>query len=227
MKNCVITIDGPAGSGKSTVAKLLAQKLSYDFLDTGAMYRAVTFAVMDADVDFDDKIAVKQILEQSCFDFRYNRGVLSAFWGDKNITTEIRRTDVTQNVSKIACLDFVRDKLVEMQRAFAKNAGSIVTEGRDQGTVVFPDAMVKFFLTADVAERANRRYQELKAKGCDVDIAEIEKAIEERDKSDMQREIAPLIKADDAVEIDTTGLGIDGVVSRLLEVVADRELTKD
>ncbi len=224
MKNNVITIDGPAGSGKSTVAKILAQRLGFGFLDTGAMYRAVALAAMMAGIDISDRSALKRILDESNFEFSTADGRLRANLNGVDITEQIRNPLVTDNVSKIAPVDFVRDELVKMQRAFAARAGSIVTEGRDQGTVVFPDAKVKFFLTAAVSERARRRFEELKAVGCNVDIKEIEQAIAQRDLNDSQRKIAPLLKADDAIEIDTTGLDIDGVIAKLLEAVKDAGL---
>jgi len=218
LTNCVITIDGPAGSGKSTVAKILAKRLGFGFLDTGAMYRAVTVAAMRAGIDIADKDALRKVLDSSDFDFSTANGTLLVRLNGNDITEQLRDQQVTEGVSKVAPIDFVRDKLVEMQRAFAAATGAIITEGRDQGTVVFPDAKVKFFLTAAVAERAKRRYQELKAKGVDADINEIEKAIAKRDLNDSQRQIAPLRKADDAIEIDTTGLDIEGVVNKLLEI---------
>lgn len=218
MTNCVITIDGPAGSGKSTVAKILAKRLGFGFLDTGAMYRAVTVAAMRAGIDIADKDALRKVLDSSDFDFSTANGTLLVRLNGNDITEQLRDQQVTEGVSKVAPIDFVRDKLVEMQRAFAAATGAIITEGRDQGTVVFPDAKVKFFLTAAVAERAKRRCQELKAKGVDADINEIEKAIAQRDLNDSQRQIAPLRKADDAIEIDTTGLDIEGVVNKLLEI---------
>ncbi len=219
MKNSVITIDGPAGSGKSTAAKILAKRLGFGFLDTGAMYRAAALAAMRAGIDITDRTALKRVLDESDFEFLTDDGALRAVLNGVDVTEQIRDPLVTDNVGKIAPVDFVRDELVKMQREFAAKAGSIVTEGRDQGTVVFPDAKVKFFLTAAVGERARRRFEELKANGCDVDIKEIEDAIALRDLNDSQRKIAPLRKADDAVEIDTTGLDIEGVVAKLLEVV--------
>jgi CMP/dCMP kinase len=222
LKTSVITIDGPAGSGKSTAARLLAKAIGFSFLDTGAMYRAVTFAVMQAGADFSNEESLRDILDQSRFSFEYDGGSLSASLNGRDITAEIRRTDVTDNVSKVASLGFVRDRLVQMQRDFAQKARQVVTEGRDQGTVVFPDAELKFFLTASVQKRAQRRYEELKAKGYEVDIEQIGEAIEERDQSDTQRLIAPLRKADDAIEIDTTEPDIDEMLRKLLEITKER-----
>ncbi len=219
VKNCVITIDGPAGSGKSTVARLLANKLKYSFLDTGAMYRAVAFAVMKSGGNFNSPAAIGNVLKKNKFSFRDTGELLAASINGIDITEYIRQPDVTKNASKIAALEFVRSELVGLQRKFAEQAGFVVTEGRDQGTVVFPDAAVKFFLTADVSERALRRHKELMEKGIDVSLQAIKQDIEIRDKSDMSRAIAPLRKAPNAVEIDTTNLDAEGVIDEMLQVL--------
>ena len=218
-KTCVITIDGPAGSGKSTIARLIADRLGFSFLDTGAMYRAITYALMSNNTDFDDTPAIKSTLENNEFSFQDTGSLLAASLNGEDITARLRQTDVTRNVSKIASIDFVRDKLVELQRDFARNTGCTVTEGRDQGTVVFPDAVAKFFLTADSIERAKRRYKELKDGGIEVDFEQLKKDIQKRDESDTSRKIAPLRKAEDAIEIDTTNLDIEGVVAKILQIL--------
>ena len=211
----IITIDGPAGSGKSSVAKIVAKKLGAAFLDTGAMYRAVTLAAMNEGVDLSDEAALLELAEGKNFHFDISNGSMRVSIDGVDCTEDIRRVDVTNNVKYIAGAVKIRAKLVELQRQFAVENKDIVTEGRDQGTVAFPDADYKFFLEADTAERARRRHAELAEKGIDVDIAELEKDIRKRDISDKKRTHSPLIKADDAIEIDTTPLDLEGVVAKI------------
>ncbi len=221
MAKLVITIDGPAASGKSTVARMLAEKIGASFLDTGAMYRAVTIAAMQADIDMADERKLLDVLEKSKFVFDIKNGVMTASVNGVDITEEIRRPEVTENVHYVASASKLRAKLVEMQRQFAANHEKIVTEGRDQGTVAFADADIKFFLTATVAERARRRCAELRAKGEKVDSQQIEKDIEQRDKRDRDRAVGPLKPAADAVIVDTTNLTVEQVVQKLLGFVKD------
>jgi len=212
----IITIDGPAGSGKSSVAKIVAERLSAAFLDTGAMYRAVTFATMCEDVDIEDECALLAILNTKKFHFDISGGQMVVNIDGYDATEAIRRQEVTRNVKYIAGSPMVRRRLVELQRQFAEENEAIVTEGRDQGTVAFPDADYKFFLIADPAERARRRHLELTEKGEDVDIKKLEEDIRKRDASDTNRTHSPLVKAEDAIEIDTTPLDLNGVVEKIL-----------
>jgi len=216
MAKLIITIDGPAASGKSTVARLLAGKLKAGFLDTGAMYRAVTLAAMQAGVDMNDQKKLLGVLETSKFRFSSREGKMSVSIGGVDVTERIRQPQVTANARYIASSPKVREKLVEMQREFAAGEEKIVTEGRDQGTVAFPDADIKFYLTASPIERARRRQAELRAKGQTSSIEDIRMAIEERDRTDESRAVGPLRPADDAVVVDTTDLSIEEVVEKLL-----------
>ncbi|MHC4641625.1 MAG: (d)CMP kinase [Planctomycetota bacterium] len=216
MSNLVITIDGPAASGKSTVARLLAERLGISFLDTGAMYRAVTLAAIEANVDMGDEEKLLGVLDNRKFQFAVREGKMVVCIDGVDVTEQIRRPEVTANARYIASAAKLREKLVEMQRQFAAREKKIVTEGRDQGTVAFPDADVKFYLTADAGERARRRQTELQGRdGCE-NLEQIQRAIEDRDKSDEERAVGPLRLAEDAVVVDTTDLSIEEVVEKLL-----------
>jgi cytidylate kinase len=218
----VVTIDGPAASGKSTVARLLAQRIGAVFLDTGAMYRAVTWAAMTARVDLTDTDRVLDLVRSTSFGFvPQETGMRVAVQG-RDVTDLIRDPEVTARVKFIAAAPRVRDEMVRMQRAFARTADRIVTEGRDQGTVAFPDADVKVFLTADPAERARRRQAELQSKGVQAGLDQVHQAVAERDRSDEDRPVGALKPAADAVIVDTTGLTVDQVVEGLWRLVQDR-----
>ena len=223
----IITIDGPAASGKSTAARLLAEKLSASFLDTGAMYRAVTLAAMQAGIDMRDEDELLDVIQKSEFQFSVTDDTMVVCINGLDVTGQIRSPQITANARYIASSPKARDKLVQMQRRFAKDRQKIVTEGRDQGTVAFSDADIKFYLTADLAERARRRQAELRSQGGDQSLDQIQKAIEERDKSDQNRAVGPLIPAQDAVIIDTTDLTIEGVVEKLLSCVKEKCLEKN
>ena len=214
----IIAIDGPAGAGKSTVAKRVAERLGYTYIDTGAMYRAVAWKALraaDQVTDADILRAVGEIdVRLSCTD----AGTRVAVDGT-DVTEEIRTPTVTRIVSRVAALGPVREKMVELQRAVA-TAGRVVMDGRDIATNVLPNADVKVFLSASVEERARRRYREMQAKGYDVDLDELQKEIAARDKQDSERAISPLRKADDAILIDSTGLSIEEVTARILELCA-------
>jgi cytidylate kinase len=216
MANLVITIDGPAASGKSTAARLLAERIGASFLDTGAMYRAVTLAALNSGADMSDEEKLLGVLGSSEFQFKFIEGRMEVFIDGIDVTEQIRRPEVTDNARYIASAVKMRGKLVEMQRKFAAKEKKIVTEGRDQGTVVFPDADVKFFLTADVIARARRRRDESFG---DESLEQIQRAIEERDKSDEERAVGPLRPAEDAIVIDTTDMSIEEVVEKLLHCV--------
>lgn len=219
MKTWIITIDGPAGVGKSTVARMLARRLDAVFLDTGATYRAVTLAAMQIGVDLTNPLAVLEVMDDTVFAFRHEGDTLKVIIDGVDATDAIRSSQVTENVKFIASQPELRSKLVELQRDFARRFERIVTEGRDQGTVVFPKARYKFFLTADPNERARRRHEELIAAGKAVDFETLARQIAERDASDKSRSVGPLKPADDAVIMDTTTLDANGVVRAMLTVI--------
>lgn len=206
-----IALDGPAGSGKSTVAKLIANRLGIEYLDTGAMYRAVTLYFMLHNVDAENPVAVKEALKHIHIDF--NNGQI--FMNQENVSEKIREPQVATLVSKIASLKDVRLAMVMQQQAMASRK-EIIMDGRDIGTVVLPNTPYKFFLTASIEARAIRRYEELIAKGFNVTLEQIKEDISSRDAQDMSRSESPLVQAEDAILIDTTDLSIDGVVEVLL-----------
>jgi len=216
MADLIVTIDGPAASGKSTAARLLARKLNASFLDTGAMYRAVTLAVMQAGVDLNDEQKLLGVIQKHEFQFSDQSGDMKVRIDGSEVTEQIRSPEVTANAWYIAAAPGVREKLVQMQRQFAAGRKKIVTEGRDQGTVAFGDADIKFYLTADLTERARRRQAELQAKGDAGSLEQILKTIEQRDKSDESRAVGPLKPAEDAIIVDTTNMSIEQVVSMLV-----------
>lgn len=217
----IITIDGPAASGKSTMARLLAQKLKVSFLDTGAMYRAVTLAAIQAGVDLKNETQLLEVTETHQFQFSVKAGTMVVFIDGTDVTEQIRDPRVTANARYIAAAPKVREKLVRMQRQFAADHPGIVTEGRDQGTVAFADADIKFYLTADAAERARRRHAELQGKTRDS-LEQIQRDIEERDASDRNRTVGPLKPAEDAIVVDTTNMSIEQAVENLLGLVKER-----
>lgn len=200
-----IAIDGYSSCGKSTMAKALAQKLSYVYVDSGAMYRAVTYYFLKHDVALHNEPEVANALKKINIDFVYIGGKNTCLLNDENVEVEIRSMRISNNVSEVAAIGAVREQLVSLQRSIAKSK-PIVMDGRDIGTVVFPEADIKFFITADKDVRTKRRYQELIAAGKEVTIREVEQNLEHRDHIDTTREISPLRKADDAVEIDNTHL---------------------
>lgn len=211
MKNLVIAIDGPAGAGKSTVAQLVAQKLKYLYIDTGAMYRAVAYLVLKSGED------VEKVIDDIKLALTYENGKTNVFLNDKNITEEIRTPKVTDLVSTVAQEPKVREKLIDIQRDLAKN-GKVVMDGRDICTNVLPNADVKIFLTASIKERARRRWLELSQKGYSIEEEKIQEDIAKRDKMDMEREIAPLKQAHDAILLDTTSLSIDEAVAEIIKL---------
>ena len=227
MADLIITIDGPAASGKSTAARLLAEKLAASFLDTGAMYRAVTLAAMQAEVDMSDEKKLLSVMEKNEFKFSFEENKMVVCINGIDVTEQIRQPQITANARYVASSPKAREKLVQMQRQFAAGRQKIVTEGRDQGTVAFSDADIKFYLMADSTERARRRQAELRAKGSDESLDKIQKAIEERDKSDENRTVGPLRPAEDAIVVDTTDLSIEEVVEKLLSCVKEKCLRKN
>ena len=212
----IIAIDGPAGAGKSTIAKKVADSLGYVYIDTGAMYRAFTYELLTSSISLSDIEEITKVLEKTNIEFKNNE----IFLNNLNVTNEIRSKNVTANVSAVFAIPQVREKLVNLQRKIASENNSIL-DGRDIGTVVFPNAELKIFLTASVKIRALRRYNELIAKDKNIDINEIEAEIEKRDKLDSSRETSPLIKAADAIEIDTSDLSIDEVANTILKLAEE------
>jgi cytidylate kinase len=213
----IVTIDGPAGSGKSTTARALARRLGFDFLDTGAMYRGVTLAAMRANVDVNDQSAMTAFVAGLHLEMPPGRVVLNG----EDVTALIRTAAVTAASGAIASSPAVRRRLVALQRALSRDR-NFVCEGRDQGTIVFPDALCKFYLTADPVERASRRQREMEARGDKVSLEEILAAQQARDARDAARDIAPMVPATDAVLLDTTGLSIDEVAARMEQEVRTR-----
>lgn len=216
----IIAIDGPAGSGKSTTAKLVADKLGYTYIDTGAMYRAVTYlSLQHKAVDNPDKVV--ELLNESKITLSYENGSTNVFLNDENITEKIRSFDINNYVSQISKISKVREFLVKRQKEIGKE-GNIVMEGRDIATVVFPDADLKIFLTADIKARADRRRKEFISNGKEVSIEEIQENLVVRDEIDSTRDVSPLQKAEDAVELDTSELSINQQVEIILKLVEER-----
>ena len=214
MKNLVIAVDGPAGAGKSTIAKIIADKLNINYIDTGAMYRAITYKCLQNNIDINNEEDVINIAKQCDIDFKDNNIYLNG----NILKDEIRTMEVSNNVSNVAKIKEVRYLMVDIQRNIGKMS-SVILDGRDIGSYVFPNADYKFFLIATPEERGNRRYKELINKGYDVNLEEIITDIIKRDEIDSNREFAPLVKASDAIEIDTTGKSIDEVVNSVLSKI--------
>ncbi|MDD3839251.1 MAG: (d)CMP kinase [Clostridia bacterium] len=210
-----IAIDGPAGSGKSTIAKLLSEKMGYIYLDTGAMYRAAALYFIRKNIKPCEKDKIISELKNININIEYHLDKQLVFLNGEDVTGKIRTPEVSSMASNIAVIPDVRIMLVDIQRNIANN-NNVIMDGRDIGTYVLPHADKKFYLTATVEERAVRRYKELKEKGCNVNLTELKKEIKKRDENDMNREFAPLKKASDAILIDTTNKSIEQVVAKIL-----------
>lgn len=218
----VVAIDGPAGSGKGTITKLVGKKMNLVNIDTGAMYRCVTLECINNNVKEDQLDKIEKILENINIEFKKDNDRELVFLNGKDVTEEIRTTKVNSNVAKFAAIKIIRDKMTPMQRDMGK-VQDIIMEGRDIGTVVFPNADVKIFLDCSVEERAKRRYLQNQEKGIECTYDEILKSIKERHKLETERDIAPLIKADDAVYVDTTTLTIEEVVNKILDIINQKK----
>jgi len=218
-KRIVVAIDGPAGAGKSTIARRLAARLGFVYIDSGAMYRAVGLWALRAGISLDDAERLTTLAREAAIELE--PGGAGVHLNGEDVTEAIRTPEVSQAASRVSTIPGVRRALVEQQRAMARRA-SVVMEGRDIGTVVFPDAAVKIFLDADPAERAGRRVKELSERGEAVDPADMARQIQERDSRDRSRAEAPLVQAPDAVYVDSTGLTIEQVEERLLKLIRDR-----
>lgn len=218
MKVFSIAIDGPAGSGKSTIAKILSEKLGIIYVDTGAMYRTVAYYCYKNLISTKDGQAVSRALDHIQMDIQMTNGIQHMILNGEDVTGQIRTAEIGQGASDVGVFIPVRDRLVKMQQEIAKKT-SVVMDGRDIGTVVLPDAEVKVYLNADVEERARRRLKEFAAQGKTDTLEEVIGQIKARDYNDTTRKYNPLKKAEDAVEIDTTGMSVDEVVKEVLDIV--------
>jgi len=217
-KGYIITIDGPSGAGKSTVSRKLAEKMGYLYLDTGAMYRACALKAFKLGLDPSREEDAQKVVSDLKLELVPRGNQIRLFLDGEDITEKIRTEEVGMGASKISQHRVVREKLWELQRKLGEQGG-VVAEGRDMGTVVFPDADYKFFLTASLEERARRRYQELLQRGEKVELEQIKKEVEKRDAQDSQRDLAPLKPAPEAIQIDTTHLNVDQVVDLILKEI--------
>ncbi len=223
MKKLIVAIDGPSGAGKSTVAKRLAKDLGYTYMDTGAMYRAFAWKVGQGGIDLEDEEKLRSALQRTDVELLERDGHPRVLLDGRDVTAEIRTPELSQSASKISALGPVRERMVELQRAMGARGG-VVAEGRDIGTVVFPDAGVKVFLTAGSEERAKRRFAELQGQGKDVSFEETLGEMKQRDRRDQGRALAPLRQAEDAVAIDSTGLTVDQVVERIMQEIKKKDI---
>lgn len=227
-KFIIIAIDGPAASGKSSLAKYLADRLNFLYVDTGAMYRAITYFAINNNIANDEQALVESTKKIN-LSLEYKNGITHVYIDGNDVTEKIRSPRVNSKVSDVSRIQGVRTELVKLQQKFGEQ-NNLIVEGRDTTTVVFPNADLKIFLTADVKERAKRRHKEFLEKGVKISLDEVEKSIMNRDKIDSGREVSPLTKADDAVEIDTTNLTIEEEIERIIEKVekiTNKELTKN
>lgn len=215
-----MAIDGPAGAGKSTIAKLAAEKLGYAYIDTGAMYRSVAWKFLQTGKAFDEDF-ISGLSKTMLIDFKPEAKINRVFVDGTEVTDAIRTPEVTAIVSRVAAIGAVREAMVDQQRRMGE-AGGVLMDGRDIGTVVFPNAQLKIFLTASVEERARRRYAEMVAKGQQVDLQQLQADIAERDKQDSERAISPLRQAEDALLLDTSDMGISEVTDKILQLVQER-----
>lgn len=213
-----IAIDGPAAAGKSTVAKIIAKKLGYVYIDTGAMYRALTLIALESNIDLNDQESLVKLAEEIDISFDNTMNGQEVYINERNVTKMIRNHDVTNHVSAVAKHPLVRKKLVKMQQDLAENS-DVVMDGRDIGTFVLPNAELKVFLNASVEERAQRRHKENIDNGFESDLEQLKDDIRKRDQLDSEREVAPLVKAKDAIEIDTTNKSIEDVAEAIYSLV--------
>lgn len=221
MKRFAIAVDGPAGSGKSTVAKMVARKLGIIYVDTGAMYRTVALHCTQENIPLEDEAAVVAALDGLNMRIQPDTEGQRIFLNEEDVTAKIRTAEIGKGASVVAAYQKVRERMVELQQEMAKEH-SVIMDGRDIGTVVLPDAEVKIYLDAGVEERARRRVGELEAKGETADFEEIKKMIIQRDYNDMHREHSPLKKAEDAISLDSTGMSIAEVQQAILDITAER-----
>ncbi|MEW6055708.1 MAG: (d)CMP kinase [Bdellovibrionota bacterium] len=221
-KKLIVAIDGPAGSGKSTVTHLVARRLGYLHIDTGALYRAIALRAQEQGVGIEQAQRLGELALQSKLEFQWLEDRNQVFLDGRNVSSLIRTPEMSMAASKISAHPEVRAALLGVQRDMGKNGG-VVLEGRDIGTVVFPNAHVKFYLNATVDSRARRRMVELEEKGIFLDFEEVKKQVVERDRGDMERKAAPLRKAEDAIEVDTTSMTVEQVVDALTSIVLEKQ----
>lgn len=218
-----VAIDGPAGAGKSTIAKLLAKKMNYIYVDTGAMYRTLALYFLENDISVTDENAISESLPGIDVDIKYIEGIQHIYCNGTDVSSDIRKEEVGNAASTTSAYKAVREKLLALQRNLAKE-NDVIMDGRDIGSFVLPDAQVKIYLTASVETRANRRYKELLEKGENAVLEEIAKDIENRDRQDMTREISPLVQAEDAILVDTSDMNIEEVVEKISSIIIEKGL---
>lgn len=221
MKNVIITVDGPSGAGKGTLCYALAQKLDFDFLDSGAIYRITALAATKKAIPLDDENALAEISQNLDVQFIPQDGEVNVILNGENVGDQIRTAEAGQNASKVAAFPKVRQALLQRQRDFASEKG-LIADGRDMGTVVFPEAQIKLFLDASAEERAKRRVKQLQSKGFNANFDEILAEIKERDFRDRNRAVAPLVPAADALLLDSTNLSIDEVIQQALDYISSK-----
>lgn len=221
MKNVIITVDGPSGAGKGTLCYALAQKLGFDFLDSGAIYRITALAATKKAIPLDDENALAEIGQNLDVQFIPQDGEVNVILNGENVGDQIRTAEAGQNASKVAAFPKVRQALLQRQRDFASEKG-LIADGRDMGTVVFPAAQIKLFLDASAEERAKRRVKQLQSKGFNANFDEILAEIKERDFRDRNRAVAPLVPAADALLLDSTNLSIDEVIQQALDYISSK-----
>lgn len=220
-KELQVAIDGPASAGKSTVAKIVAKNFNYIYVDTGAMYRSITYKAIQNNINLNDENKIVELLHKTKITFTPGNPVQHVFIDGEEVTDKIRSEKVTNNVSTVAALPLIRRELVKRQQEIAKDGG-VIMDGRDIGTTVLPNADLKIFLIASVKERAERRYIENQKKGINITLEELKKEIEVRDYKDSHRKVSPLKKAKDAIEIDTTSLSIEQVSDKISSLIKKR-----
>ncbi|KEO83663.1 (d)CMP kinase [Tumebacillus flagellatus] len=225
MNTLRVALDGPAGAGKSTVAKRVAAALGVAYVDTGAMYRAITWKALQREIPLHDEAALTDLANSIRIDFKPRPEGQAVFVDGVEVTDAIRTLEVTNNVSAVSAVAGVRIAMVNLQRDIASRTG-VLMDGRDIGTVVLPNADVKIWLTASVEARANRRYQELLGKGVQCDLQQIQDDIQRRDEYDASREHSPMVKAEDAVVVDTTGMSVDEVIAKIQSICTSAQAQK-
>ncbi len=222
----VIAVDGPSGAGKSTISRALSKRLGYLEIDTGAMYRAMSWLARESNLDLDDPEAVEQFAQKAKVELQLDNGATSVIADGQDVTQKIRTPEISMLTSKISALSPVRQAMMTLQRQMGAKGG-VVLDGRDIGTVVFPDAELKFFLSASAEERGRRRFLELQSKGLNTSLEATIENVVKRDRQDSERELAPLRQAKDAIAIDSTGLSIDEVIAQMEKFYYQKIAKKD